>query len=55
MANLFKAANTPKQEHSTVLLINSAGKANAILIVGPLFFIQPFAGEVAEWSKALPC
>jgi hypothetical protein len=26
-----------------------------LLIVAPDFFIQRCAGEVAEWSKALPC
>ncbi|WP_146767911.1 hypothetical protein [Mesorhizobium atlanticum] len=26
-----------------------------LLIVPPLFFIQRRDGEVAEWSKALPC
>ncbi len=26
-----------------------------VLIVTPLFFIQRCVGEVAEWSKALPC
>ena len=29
--------------------------APSLLIVGRLFFIQRRTGEVAEWSKALPC
>jgi hypothetical protein len=29
--------------------------ATRLLIVPPDFFIQRGAGEVAEWSKALPC
>jgi hypothetical protein len=30
-------------------------RTTALLIVAPLFFIQRRTGEVAEWSKALPC
>ena len=29
--------------------------AHALLIVVRLFIIHPVNGEVAEWSKALPC
>ncbi len=32
-----------------------AAKRRDRLIVARLFFIQRVTGEVAEWSKALPC
>lgn len=50
------AAESPhraKPRSGTLLFfhINDAG----LLIVPPLFFIHRRNGEVAEWSKALPC
>ncbi|MGN6773058.1 MAG: hypothetical protein ACTHJQ_24905 [Rhizobiaceae bacterium] len=33
----------------------TVAQATAQLIVSTLFFIQRHTGEVAEWSKALPC
>lgn len=46
-----RIAENPRRRRAVIFHINDA----SLLIVPALFFIQRLNGEVAEWSKALPC
>ena len=58
LANTAVESDSPLGTHMEAgrkRLIFLANDGEGLLIVCRLFFIQRRYGEVAEWSKALPC
>ena len=55
MATVLRPTSPLDTQYLSAQATIFAHRGKALLIVRALFFIQHPNGEVAEWSKALPC